>query len=99
MLESAFLLPSLLHCAQGAETDPRLARDIVIFGSVLFLQSIGIKFARKVYVALGLFGISCEIINNLTYRILPPRKELKEQWLKVLLTQTKTDFDSLCKYA
>ena len=95
MIESSFLLPSILNGVQGTETDPRLARDILFLGIVIYLQAIGFGFARKIYISLGVFGIVCEIINNLTYRILPPRKELKERWLDLLAQQTKRDFDSL----
>ena len=97
MIESAFLLPAILNCAQGVETDARLAKDILVLGVMIYLKSIGFGFPRKLYVVLGLYGILCEIINNLSYRILEPRQELKTKWLALLKSQTQQDYKKLKK--
>jgi hypothetical protein len=88
MLELCFLLPSLINCALGNETDQRLARDIIVLCVVQFLFKNQIRFPKYCYVALGMYGIVCEILNNVSYRILPPRKELKKQWAEILRYQT-----------
>jgi len=88
MIEICFLLPALTNCALGNETDSKLARDIVLLCLIQFLYLNNVKFPKYCYVALGMYGIICEILNNVSYRILPPKDELKKQWAEILRYQT-----------
>jgi hypothetical protein len=58
---------------------------------VFALHSINISLPRGLFVAAGCFVMCSEIINDLTYRFLPPSKKLKNTWLNLQGRQIKKD--------
>jgi len=93
MIDAVILIPSMIASldSRSQSSVESLLRDSILLATVFALHSIDISLPRGLFVAAGCFVMCSEIINDLTYRFLPPSKKLKTTWLNLQGRQIKKD--------
>lgn len=90
MIEVALLLPNLVRASlDSADTGEHLLRDGLALLTVVAISRVGTSAPRQVYVALALYVLFAEIINDVAYRILPRNETLKRGWCTLQKEQTR----------
>ena len=90
MMEYALFIPKMLV---GGELD-HLIRDFLVLTTVASLRTvrgIGSHTPRKLYVALSMYILFADMINDLCYRILQPNEKLRSGWKELQKSQVKED--------
>jgi hypothetical protein len=88
MFESILLLPSALRSSESSDTNNKFIRDLFLLSAVVAVDCYGVSTPRRFFVVLLLYSLACEVVNDLTYKILEPKKILREQWLALQKRQT-----------
>jgi len=88
MIEWILLLPSVLRSNESSEFHGKCTRDLFLLCIVMVMNCCNIQAPKRIFVALLVFGIVCQIINDLSYKILPPKLKLREQWKALQKRQT-----------
>jgi hypothetical protein len=90
MIDAVILIPSIMH-SRSQSSEDGILRDSLLLAPVFALHSMNISLPRGMFVAAGFFVLFSEIINDLTYRLLPPSVKFKETWLNLQSRQIKKD--------
>jgi len=90
MLGAILLVPSFF-CSDNE----RRLRDSLLLATVFLLNRNGISSPRTIFVASASFVLIAEIINDVTYRILPPSLSKRRDWLDLQKRQIKRELTKL----
>lgn len=93
MLDAVILIPSAVASieSRSQSSEDNILRDFVLLATVFAMHCLHIPLPRGLFVAAGFFVLLSEMINDLTYRLLPPSKKLKDTWLLLQSRQIKKD--------
>jgi hypothetical protein len=99
MIEFFLLFPNFLS-ARSHEANEKLLKDTLSLMTVLalskpWLKGLQTSMPRYTYVSLALYVLFSDIINDLSYRALPPNENLKRGWATLQKKQTKEDLSRL----
>lgn len=97
-MEIILFLPNFIEFADSEESREKICRDFLILMVVLsipHLKYFKSNIPRKLYRNFVIFILCSEIINYLTYKILPPNKKLKEGWFQLQKKQVCEDIVKL----
>ena len=96
MIAPFLLIPSLFNISDKKENNVQIVKDILLLGLVVTLKQIfKINAPYTIFVSLGLYYISCEMINDLSYKLLPQNSKLKQAWLELQKSQIQ---DKIIEY-
>ncbi len=72
-MEGILMIPKLL---MNHEDEDLTIKDFLLYVIVFGLHKIGIFLPRKLFTFFVVYVLTCEILNNLTYKIIPQNKLL-----------------------
>ena len=75
-MEGLLIIPKLL---ENSDEDS-IMKDFLLYVIVFGFHRIGIFMPRKIFIIFAVYVLLCEILNNLTYKIILPNKKLLENW-------------------
>lgn len=88
MISFTVLIPSLFYIS-SKEYNIQIVRDFLLLSLVLAIRKFNISAPYTIFVSLGMYTLLCEMINDLSYKLLPPNLNLKHNWLQLQKKQTQ----------
>jgi hypothetical protein len=97
-MEVVLFLPNFVEFIDSEESREKICRDflvLVIVISIYYLKYFRSYIPRKIYLNFMIYIFLSEILDCLTYKILPPNKKLKEGWFHLQKKQVREDIVKL----
>jgi hypothetical protein len=91
-MEGILMIPKLFI---NSEEEDSSIKDFVLYIFVFGLHKVGIYLPRKLFIFFVIYVLVCEIINNSTYKIIPPNKHLVKNWVEF---QNDKNIQSVLEY-
>ena len=96
MIGLIILIPSLFSISTIEYTaNVQIVRDFVLLSLVFALKKFQITAPYTIFVSLGLYSLFCEMINDLSYKLLSPNIKLKQNWINLQQKQNRDLFIKL----
>jgi hypothetical protein len=95
MLSFLVIIPSLFNTNVNGDYHVGIIRDFLLLALVTTLRHYKIHLPNTIFVSMGLYTMVCDILNNLTVRLLPKNKLLKNNWLHLQKVQIQEQLITL----
>lgn len=90
MIAPFLLVPSLFNISENRENNVQIVKDFLLLMLVITLKQIfKINAPYTIFVYMGFYYLSCEIINDLSYKLLNKNIKLRQEWLSLQKSQVQ----------